>query len=204
MLDMNAAIYARVSTDKSLKRQDTETQLMPLREYCKRQGWNLVREYVDDISATKYRPSYEQLLKESKQRLFNIVVIYKLDRMFRSTREFLNKIEDLDTHNIRFVCTDQPIDTNKNDPASRLLMQIVAAVAEFERTLISDRVKAGIARKIAGGFKWSNWKVGRRKVKIDIEEVKRLKAEGYHYTEIAKLLGVNRNIISATVRGMRE
>jgi DNA invertase Pin-like site-specific DNA recombinase len=194
---MKAALYARVSTSLKYERQNPENQLLPLREFCGRRGWEITREYVDNISAVKKRPEYDRMLADARRHRFDTILVVKLDRIFRSTDEFVRVVRCLNHWRIRFLCTDQPIDTDRNDPSGQLLMHIIAAVAEFERSLISERVKAGIARTRAQGKKWG----GRQTKAIDVNEVRRLRHEGYSLTRIGTLVGVNRNLVALALAG---
>jgi DNA invertase Pin-like site-specific DNA recombinase len=190
---MRAALYARVSTALKYEKQDPATQLLPLREFCAHRGWEIYGEYVDDISAVKFRPEYNSMLSEARKGKLDVIVVVKLDRMFRSMEEFARVISELNHRNVRFVCADQNIDTDKRSPGGILLMNILAAVAEFERALISERVRAGIARARAQGKPHGGHK---RKKQIDIEQARELQAKGYSMTRIGALLGCNRNIVA--------
>jgi DNA invertase Pin-like site-specific DNA recombinase len=196
-MQAKAALYARVSTSLKYDRQDPATQLLPLRDFCLKRGWEISRQYVDDISAVKRRRAYDELMADARRgRDYSIIVVVRLDRIFRSVEEFVSTARRLDQWGIRFVCTDQPIDTDHNDPAGRLLMTIIAAVAEFERALISERVKAGIARVRAQGKAWG----GRQRKKIDVGEARQLQDQGWSLTKISGLLNCNRNLLSKRLR----
>lgn len=105
--------------------------------------WESV-EYPEKGSSTKKRPVFNQLIADAKQRRFDVVVVWKLDRFARSLRQLIDRIFLLDGAGIRFVCMTQGIDTDQNNPVSRLMLHILGAVAEFERGLIVERVKAGM------------------------------------------------------------
>jgi DNA invertase Pin-like site-specific DNA recombinase len=196
---MKAALYARVSTALKYERQNPDTQLLPLREFCGRRGWEVHAEYVDDISAVKQRPSYDRMLADARARRFEVIVVVKLDRIFRSMEEFVRVAGRLNHWGIRFLCTDQPIDTDRNDPSGQLLMHVLAAVAEFERSLISERTKAGIQRVRAQGKAWG----GRQTKTIDVDRARRLQLEGYSLSKIGILLGCNRNLVALALAGRR-
>ena len=193
---MRAAIYARVSTSLKLGRQNPDTQLLPLRQFVEAHAWKLTREYVDDISAVKERPRYSAMLAAARRREFDVVVVVRLDRIFRSMKEFVNVIQSMSRYGVRFICTDQPIDTDRNDPAGALLMTIIAAVAEFERNLISERVKAGLARAKAQGKKLG----GSKAKQIDMNEAIKLYNYGWTMKKIAGALEVNRNLLAKQLR----
>jgi DNA invertase Pin-like site-specific DNA recombinase len=198
---MKVALYARISTAIKYERQDTETQLYPLREFSNRHRWEVYGEYVDDVSAVKQRPRFTAMLEAARQRKFDIVLTARLDRAFRSMTEFTATIQDLEHWGVRFMCTEQNIDTDQAAPAGKLLMNIVAAVAEFERTLISERVKAGIERARAQGKPHGGHK---RKKVLDTEYALKLYKDGHSLQRIGYLLGCNRNIVARELRAVLD
>ena len=145
---MRAAIYARVS-----KREDQtpENQLLLLRDYCQRQGWEVVAEYVDEASAAdlRGRSQWRRLLNHVHMGGLDVVVVVKLDRAFRSAKDTYDTLAELDRHGIRFVATTQL--SMDGSPTGRLLLGVLAAVAEFERELIRERTLDGLARAKAQG-----------------------------------------------------
>ena len=137
---ITAAIYVRVSTqDQSHALQTTE-----LRGHAERMGWAVV-EYAEKQSSVKRRPVLEQLMKDAQTKKIDIVMVWKLDRFARSLKQLMDNVTLLDVYGVRFICTTQGIDTDKQNPAGRLMMQIFGAFAEFERSLIVERVRAGMA-----------------------------------------------------------
>lgn len=135
-----AAIYARVSTqDQSHDMQTTE-----LRSYCERMGWEIV-EYTEKVSSVKKRPALDKLMADARLRKVDVVLVWKLDRFARSLKQLMDNITLLDTFGVRFICVTQGIDTDRQNPAGRLMMQIFGAFAEFERSLIIERVRSGMA-----------------------------------------------------------
>ena len=140
---MRVALYARVSTSD----QDPEPQLRELRSHCKRQGWDISATYTDVISGTKTkRPQLDRLMSAARQRKFDAVCVWKLDRFGRSLPDCLNRIEGLDGWGIRFIATTQAIDTDQRNPASRFMLQVLGVAADFEHSLIRERTRAGQAR----------------------------------------------------------
>lgn len=139
---MRVALYARVSTRD--RDQDPELQLQPMREYAAARGWQ-VAEYVDQASAADMagRRGWAQLLEDVRRRRVDHVMAWKLDRPFRSTLHCLRSLEELEHRGVGFSCLTQDIDTTS--PTGRLLLTILAAVAEFERGLISERVREGMS-----------------------------------------------------------
>jgi len=145
---MKVALYARVST--SDESQDPETQLRRLRERAKLAGWEVVGEYIDHKSGKDaHRPELQRLLKDCRERKINLILIIRLDRMMRSVKNLLSVLEDLERWNVALECVDQPIETRS--AMGRMMITILGAVAEFERELISERVKDGMARAKAEG-----------------------------------------------------
>ena len=145
------ALYARVSTKD--KDQTPETQLHALREYAVSRGWTVVREYVDEASATdlRGRTAWRDLLEHVRKGGIDLVVVTKLDRAFRSAKDTYDNLAYLDQHKVGFVASSQPIDTSTS--TGKLLLGVLAAVAEFERELIRERTIEGLNRARANGTK---------------------------------------------------
>ena len=142
---MIAALYARVSTPD----QDPQNQLLRLRAFADAKGW-AVSEYVDVASGgNPRRPGLDALIKDCKLRGIDIVVATKIDRLARSIVNLLNVLEQLDKWGVQVVFLDQPIDTR--NASGRLTLNILAALAEFEKELIHDRTMDGLARANAEG-----------------------------------------------------
>ena len=117
-----------------------------LREYAARMGWQIV-EYSDKISGTKAkRPGLDALMADARLKKIDIVLVWKLDRFARSLQQLIQNIQSLDSYGVRFICTTQGIDTDQNNPVSRLMLHIFGAFAEFERSIIVERVRAGMAQ----------------------------------------------------------
>lgn len=147
---MKAALYARVSTGD--KNQDPETQLYTLRQFCETAGWEVYQEYVDRARAKDYtnRKQWQQLQKDARQRKFKVVLVFRLDRAFRSVRECVNCLGDWHERGIGFKSLGEDIiDTSTSQ--GRFILHIMAAVAELESAVIGDRVTAGMARAKAQG-----------------------------------------------------
>lgn len=147
---MKVAVYARVSTDD--REQNPETQLYALRNFCRDAGWEIHQEYVDQARAKdyKHREAWQQLQKDARQHKFKAVVVFRLDRAFRSVRECVNLVEDWYDRGIRFKSVaEDVIDTTTAQ--GRFILQIMAAIAELESSIIGDRVAAGMARARAEG-----------------------------------------------------
>jgi len=146
-----AAIYARVSTANN--GQDPSLQTRELREYCERRGWSIASEYIDvGVSGSKEkRPELNRLFVDAHRRRFDIVLVWKLDRFGRSLRHLVNSLAEFETLGIDFVSLRDNLDLST--PSGRLMFQIIGAMAEFERALIQERVKAGMRNARAKGRK---------------------------------------------------
>ena len=141
---MKIAIYARVST--SDKDQNTETQLLPLRDFCAAQGWEVYREYVDQAPANDllHRVQWRQLLDDAAKRRFSVVLVFKLDRAFRSVKHMHDTLAAWEMVGVSFQSLRERFDTST--ALGRLLLNLLASLAEFELELIRERVKAGMDR----------------------------------------------------------
>ena len=143
-----AALYARVSTQNS---QNPEMQLRELREYCERRGLEIAGEYVDSgvSGAKERRPHLDRLLADCRRRMVDAVVVYRYDRFARSLRQLVNALEEFRSLGIDFISLHEGVDTST--PNGRLVFGIFASIAEFERELIRDRVRSGMAAAKAKG-----------------------------------------------------
>jgi len=137
----NCAIYARVSKDE----QHPENQLDVLKTFASRQNYKVHKLYIDEITGrSNSRPQLNELMFDSREGLFDVVICWKLDRLGRSLKHLLNIVEEWHKHSIDFVCVSQKIDTTT--PSGKLTFHILGAVAEFESELISERTKLGLKR----------------------------------------------------------
>src|SRR5260221_4627613 len=175
---MKAAIYARVSTVD----QEPENQLHELRRYVEARGWTAV-EYVDKgvSGATDRRPALDRLLADARRRRFDVVVCWRLDRLGRNLKHLITLLEELQALGVAFVSLAEGIDATT--PAGRLQMQILGAIAEFERGRIVERVRAGLARAKAQGQR-----LGRPRRRIDPEALARV--AGLADPQAARRLGI--------------
>ena len=181
---MRCAIYARVSTTD----QNCELQLSELREYVQRRGWPTAREYVDSgfSGAKASRPALDKLMTDAAKRRFDCILVWKLDRFGRSVLHLNQQLATLTAHGVRFIATSQGLDTDQSNPTSRLMLQVLASVAEFEREMIRERTLMGVrAAKAAGKA------VGRPRRVFRRDEVVRLRDEdGLSWRAIAEQLGI--------------
>jgi len=148
---MIVALYARVSTAD--KEQDPETQLLQLRDYCQAQGWSIYKEYIDKASAIDlaHRTAWRKLLDDAVKRRFKIVLVFRLDRAFRSVKHLHDTLAVWEALGISFKSLKEQFDTST--PLGRLLLNLLASLAEFELELIRERVKAGMERAARQGKK---------------------------------------------------
>src|SRR5260370_14596315 len=168
---MRIALYARVSTND--KGQDPEMQLRELREYVERRGFDLAGEYVDaGISGAKdSRPELNRLMADAHKRRFDAVCVWKFDRFARSVSHLLRALETFKALGIAFVSLSEQMDTTT--PAGKMVFTVLGAVAELERSLIAERVRAGLRNAKAKGNH-----LGRPKKVIDTARIAALRAHG--------------------------
>lgn len=178
------ALYSRVSTAGG--HQDPEMQLRELREYCERRGWDIVETYTDmGISGSKdSRPALNRLMTDAHQRRFDAVLVWKLDRFGRSLRHLVNALADFEALGVAFVSLRDNLDLST--PSGRLMFQIIGAMAEFERALIQERVRAGLRNARAKGKR-----IGRPRVEVNQAKITALRASGVPWREIARKLGIS-------------
>lgn len=182
---MRIAIYARVSTLNN--GQSPQMQLRELREYCKRRGWQIVGEFVDKgISGAKdSRPDLNRLMADAHKRRFDAVVVWKFDRFARSVSHLLRALETFQALGIEFVSLSESLDTST--PAGKMVFTVLGAVAELERSLIGERVRAGLRNAKAKGVR-----LGRPRVAVDVTAIRRMRAAGASWRAVARKLGVSK------------
>lgn len=192
---MKSAIYARVSTTD----QTNAIQIRELKEYIERRGWDLAGVYQDQMSGAKAsRPGLDQLFADARRRKFDAVVVWKLDRFGRSLVHCISGIQELASLGIRFIATSQGLDTDESNPASKLLMHILAAVAQFERELIRERVSAGMKAARRHGTKSGN-PIGRPRGIFNRDEVLRLRRTGVSIEAIAREMRIGVGTVVRTL-----
>src|ERR1700682_3992529 len=136
-----AALYMRVSTLD----QHPETQLYDLRQMASQRGWQIVEEYTDRVSgATDRRPGFDRLLSEARRGELDVVLVWASDRLARSVKHFLEVLDELSRLNVEFLSFRENLDTG--GPLGRAFIVIISAIAELERNLIIERVRAGMRR----------------------------------------------------------
>src|SRR3974377_251737 len=181
MMPVKTAIYARVSTTNH--GQDVSMQIRELREYCERRGWLTAGEYTDvEVSGSKdSRPELNRLMADAKQRRFDSVCVWKLDRFGRSLRHLVNALADLESLGVCFISLKDNLDLST--PSGRLMFQIIGAMAEFERALIQERVWSGSRNARAKGKR-----IGSPRVGLDASQIAALRALGLSWPSIAREL----------------
>lgn len=177
MKQTRVAIYYRVSTE----RQTVENQVLDLQKYCEARHWTVVETFVDDgISSTKKRTKLDDVMFLAKRRKIDVLLVWAYDRFARSTIHLINTLDDLRAEEVDFVSFQQQIDTTT--PSGRLLYTITAGFAEYERSMIVERVKAGLRRVKASGKH-----IGRPQLPQEVKDrIRDLHAAGQSYNKIAK------------------
>jgi DNA invertase Pin-like site-specific DNA recombinase len=177
-----AAFYARVSTNNH--GQDVTLQTRELGEHIERRGWQLAGEYVDQgVSGSKdSRPELNRLMADAHRRRFDVVIVWKFDRFARSVSHLLRALETFNALGIAFVSLTEGIDTST--PSGKMVFTILGAVAELERSLIVERVKAGLRNARAKGKR-----LGRPRAIVDVARVAELRSQGRSWRKIARQMG---------------
>ena len=188
---MRVAIYVRCSTAE----QTVTPQLEGVREYAALRGFEVVEEYLDEgVSGAKgSRPGLNRLLADARRRRFDALLIWRLDRLARSVRHLTELAAELEALGVDLVVLDQAIDTST--ASGRFLFHTLAAVAEFERDLISDRTRAGLA-----SAKRRGQRVGRPRVHVPLAKVRTLLAQGASVAGAARALGISRATLQRVLK----
>jgi DNA invertase Pin-like site-specific DNA recombinase len=193
---MKTALYARVST---LNGQDPEMQLRELREYAARRGWQVTDEYTDHgVSGSRdSRPELNRLMADACQRRFDAILVWKVDRFGRSLRHLVNSLAELGALGVAFVSLRDNLDLTT--PSGRLMFAVIGAMAEFERSLIQERVRAGLGNARAKGKQ-----LGRPQRIVHRESILQMKAEGLSIRQIAERIGIGYGTVRARLAGERK
>ncbi|MGA3293837.1 MAG: recombinase family protein [Candidatus Acidiferrales bacterium] len=192
---MRAAIYGRIST--SNHGQDIGLQTRELRQFCEARGWQVAGEYLDEgISGAKdSRPELNRLMADASRRRFDAVVVWKFDRFARSVSHLLRALETFNSLGIAFVSLSEQIDTTT--PTGKMIFTVLGAVAELERSLIAERVRAGLRNARAKGKR-----LGRPRVAVDAARIARLRASGLSWPAVARELGVSVGTVYQAARSL--
>ena len=188
-----AAVYSRVSTVGH--GQDPEMQTRELREYCERRGWEIFGCYIDEgVSGRKdSRPHLNRLMRDAHARRFDVVICWRFDRFSRSVAHLCRALETFNALGIQFVSLCEQVDTTT--PTGKLVFTILGAVAEGERNLIAERVRAGLRNARAKGKT-----LGRPRVDVDVAQIESLRAAGHSWRTIARRLGLSVGTVYAAAR----
>jgi DNA invertase Pin-like site-specific DNA recombinase len=194
MKTKRVGLYARVST---LNGQDPEVQLRELREYCQRRGFEIAEEFVDKgISGSRERrPALDRLMIACRKRLVDAVIVYRYDRFARSLRQLVNALEDFRCLGIDFISIHEGVDTSTAN--GRLVFGIFASIAEFERELIRDRVRSGMAAAKAKGRL-----IGRPKIAVDSPRIASLRHQGRSWADITHETGISKGTAQRALAGL--
>jgi DNA invertase Pin-like site-specific DNA recombinase len=189
-----AAIYLRVSSID----QHPESQLRDLEVMAQQRGLEIVQRYTDRITGTRARrPGLDEMMADARRGKFDIVLVWACDRLARSVRHFLQTVDELDHLNVGFASFREQIDTA--GPLGRAVVVIIGAIAELERSLIIERVRAGMRRaKLEGRH------IGRRPLNVDRAAVLRDRQRGLSLTEVAKAHRISRAFVSKILREARN
>lgn len=189
-----AVLYLRVSTLD----QHPETQLYDLRQLARQRGLEIVHEYTDRISGAKARrPGLDELMADARRGQFDTVLVWACDRLARSVRHFLEVLDELNRLNIEFISFREQLDTG--GPLGRAVVVIISVVAELERNLIIERVRAGMRRAKLEGMH-----IGRRPLQIDAAVVARDRARGMSLRDLAKAYRASRTTIGRLLKAARK
>src|SRR3984893_8181494 len=193
---MKAAIYARVSTTNH--GQDVSMQTRELREYCERRGFEIAGEYTDvGISGSKdSRSELNRLMADAHKRCFDVVCVWRFDRFARSVSHLLRALETFDALGIAFVSLSEQMDTTT--PTGNMIFTVLGAVAELERSLIVERVRAGLRNARAKGKT-----LGRPRVAVDAARIAALRAQGLSWAKIGERLGASEGTIRNVARSAK-
>ena len=194
------ALYARVSTakcekcgkrqpdhgpqDHEYKGQDAEVQLRELREFVAARGWVIIEVYTDTVSGAKdSRPGLNRLMADAGRRSFDVIVVWRFDRFARSVSHLLRALEQFQALGVDFISLCESVDTST--PTGRMIFTVLGAVAELERSLIVERVKAGLRNARAKGKR-----LGRPPIFVSQNRIDTLRDSGASWRAIAKEVGV--------------
>jgi DNA invertase Pin-like site-specific DNA recombinase len=192
---VRTAIYARVSTSNN--GQDPSMQTREIQEYCERRGWKVIGEYVDEgISGAKEgRPELNKLMADAHRRRFDAIVVWRFDRFARSVSHLLRALETFKALGVEFVSLSEQVDTST--PTGKMVFTVLGAVAELERSLIAERVKAGLRNARAKGKR-----LGRPRVIVDAARIGSLRAHGRTWREITVEMGISKGSAQRAFSGL--
>jgi putative DNA-invertase from lambdoid prophage Rac len=191
--DMKTALYARVST---ADQQTLAMQTQTMQEYLHKRGWSLAMSLQDKASGADKRPNRELIMQAARRRQIDVVVVWKLDRWSRSLPDLVSTLNELNELGVAFVSITEAIDLTT--PSGKALAGMLSVFAAFERDLIRERVKAGMAHAKSKGKH-----IGRPSLTdFQKSEIKRLKASGMNNSQIAREVGVSRGSVRNVLRAV--
>ncbi len=184
-------IYCRVSTLD----QSTDSQLLDLRRYVAERQWNIFHEFCDKgISGTKdSRPALDELMDAARKRRFEIILVWRFDRFARSTKHLILALEEFRNLGIDFISYQENIDTSS--PLGSAIFTIISAVAQLERDIIAERVKAGLRRARENGKR-----LGRPRAKVDLAYARKLQKQGRSLRQIASALEIPKSTLADVIK----
>lgn len=190
-----AAIYARVSTPD----QHLENQLLDLRKLAAQRGFEVVREYTDKgVSGSKAkRPGLDAMMADARRGEFSVVLVAAFDRLARSTKSFLETVDELNELGIALISAREAVDTS--GPMGRMFITMVGSIAELERSLIVERIRAGMRRAKLEGHR-----LGRAPLNVDRAAIVRDRLSGMSLTQVAKRHGVSRATVVRLVKDANQ
>lgn len=211
---MKVALYARVSTNlteddlktadgEAVYRQNPEVQLLKLREFARNRGYEVVAEYQDRASGSDpNRQQLEEMMRAAFRREFDAILIVRLDRITRSLSNLLSILQQLESAKVNLIATDQNIELSS--PTGRLTVHLLGAFAEWEKEIIRERVKDGMAKARVKGTK-SGLPIGRAPTytKSQLDDARRLKAQepGISWSELERRSGICRRTLKRELMG---
>ena len=172
-------------------------QLSELREYAAHRGWQIVEEFTDQgVSGCKEsRPALNRLMADACRRRFDAILVWKIDRFGRSLKHLVNALAELAALGVAFISLRDNLDLST--PSGRLMFQIIGAMAEFERALIQERVRAGLRNARSKGKK-----LGRPRVTVDASKIASLRAQGRSWGEIVEEMGIGKGTAQRALAGL--
>jgi len=190
-----AALYVRVSTVD----QHPETQLHDLRQFAAQRGLQIVQEYVDHgiSGARARRPQLDRMMDDARRHKFDVLMVWACDRLARSTKHLLQTLDELNGFGIQFLSQREAIDTE--GPLGRAIIVIVSAMAELERCIIIERVRAGMRRA-----KLEGRRIGREPLQVNLAALLRDRERGLSLNQLAKAHGISKASVCRVLKQERE
>ena len=175
--------------------------MQQLREYAAARGWQIEGEYVDNghSGSKDTRPAMNRIMAAAGARRIDAILVWKMDRWGRSMPHFIASLQELSSLGVRFIATTQGIDTDESNPTSKLMLNLLVAFSEFERELIVERTRAGLARARRAGRIG-----GRPRLVVDRDEVARLDEDGLTMREIAEEMGISAASVCRMLKAHRR